>query len=113
MAVEHIRLVIRAQLQVGFAAGPSPAHSHVSTGHRLELEIPAARLHRIRALHAEEADLIDAQPLHHVTWGQKPIETHWTLYTTLYHQLVQFEGQNTEFNICVYGGGGGVINEEI
>lgn len=68
MTVEDEGLLVRSQLHVGFAAGPSPAHPHVSPRHRLELEIPPARLHRVRALHAEEADLIDAQPLHHMTW---------------------------------------------
>lgn len=67
MAIEDVRLVIRSQLHVGFAARSSPAHPHVSARHRLKLEIPLPRLHRVRALHTEEADLIDAQPLHHVT----------------------------------------------
>ena len=66
VSVEHVGQLVGAQLQVGFAVWPRPAHPHVSARHRLELKVPLAGAHSVGALHPEEADLVDGQPLHHV-----------------------------------------------
>ena len=63
-AFKHKGLVIRPQLNVGSAAWPGPANTHVASGHHLELEIPLSRSHGIRALYPEKADLVYADFLH-------------------------------------------------
>jgi len=66
VSVKDEGLVVQPQLRVGPAAGPGPAHAHIPAGQRLELKVPLPRGHRVRLLHAEEANGLDAEAVVHV-----------------------------------------------
>ena len=73
-SIKHECKLIRAKLHVRLTSGSGPAHSHVSSRHRLKFKVPFPHLHGVRPLYSEEADLVDAEPLSHLSYSAERIE---------------------------------------
>lgn len=68
VSVEDEGKLICAELHIWLASGSGPAHSHVSSCNGLKFKVPFSGLHCVRPLYSEEADLIDAEPLNHLSY---------------------------------------------
>lgn len=64
--IKYVRQFVRSQLYIRSAVRSGPAHKHLPTCQRFKLKVPLASGDRIGLLHAEEADCINALPLHSV-----------------------------------------------
>lgn len=65
--IEDIGQLIGSQLHIRPQLRPRPAHSHLARGDGLELEVPAAALHRIGLLSPEDAHTVPARLALHLT----------------------------------------------
>lgn len=63
--------LIRAKFHIWLTPRSGPAHPHVSSCHSLKFKVPLPSLYCIGPLHPKEADLVNAEPLNHLScWGE-------------------------------------------
>lgn len=77
--IEDVGQLVSSQLHIRPQLGSRPAHSHLTRGDCLELEVPAATLHRVGFLCPEDAHSVPTRLALHQTyrWGQAESEAGW------------------------------------
>lgn len=59
--------LVCTELNVRLTSRSGPANSHISSCNSFKFKVPFSSLHSVCPLHSEEADLVNAEPLNHLS----------------------------------------------